>query len=352
MTPPAPDAGSLITTRLRPPRGWRSGHLQTVRSRVVRRRYRLDRLAVRRVVPIDLADGTGDRLLVQVHRPRRSGPHRGLVALVHGLGGSSDSDYVRATAAGLLAAGFPVARVDLRSAGLSAHTTRLMYHAGRTADLRCVLRELSRQPESRSGQSLVGFSLGGAATLKLLGEPDPGSDLDAAVAISPPLDLTVGAEFLSQAAGGLYERFLVRRLRKEALRPGPDGSPMVSPTEAPLVRAARRLPDFDDAVTAPRNGWQDAAEYYRVNSALQYLPHITVPTLLIHSLDDPMIPSSPLTGLDWEYLERTTGLRREITDTGGHVGFHERGRRLPWYVDRTIAFLLQHASVRSPPAPA
>ena len=32
-------------------------------------------------------------------------------------------------------------------------------------------------------------------------------------------------------------------------------------------------------------------------------------------------------------------MRRAITRTGGHVGFHERGAELPWYVAQTVAFL-------------
>lgn len=327
----------LVTASFRTPFGWSSGHLQTVRSRVVRRRFPLARYGSRRVVSVDLADGTGDRLLVQVHRTRTPRPHAPLVVLVHGLGGSATSDYVVATALGFLRAGFPVARVDLRSAGLSALTTRNMYHAGRTADLRRTIHVLQSEPESAGGIAVMGFSLGGAATLKMLGEPMPGLRIRGAVAVSPPLDLTEGAKFLNRAAGGAYEKFLVRRLRRESTKPGPGGDPILTPGEEARIRHARSLPEFDDVVTAPRNGWADAAEYYRVNSAMGYLARITTPTLVIHSLDDPMIPPGPVRRLDWDSLARQ-GVRREITPRGGHVGFHERGNPLPWYVERAVRF--------------
>ena len=336
---------SVVNASFRTARGWSSGHLQTVRSRLVRRRYPVDRYGFRRVVSVDLADGTGDRLIGQVHRPRRRRPGAPLVMLVHGLGGSADSDYVLGTALGLLWAGFPVARIDLRSAGLSAHTTRNMYHAGRTEDLRRAVEALQREPEGVPGVAVMGFSLGGAAALKMLGEPMGGLRVPAAVAVSPPLDLTEGATFLTNAAGGAYERFLVRQLRKEATKPGPDGTPLLTSEEIEGIRGATSLPDFDDVVTAPRNGWVDAAEYYRVNSAMDFLPHIRTPTLVIHSLDDPMIPPSPVRRVDWEALERH-GVRREITLRGGHVGFHERGNPLPWFVRRAVRFL--GGTVRSP----
>ncbi len=52
------------------------------------------------------------------------------------------------TTVGLLHAGFNVARVDLRGAGASGETCSLLYHAGRTEDLRAVLRALANQPEA------------------------------------------------------------------------------------------------------------------------------------------------------------------------------------------------------------
>ena len=61
-----------------------------------------------------------------------------------------------------------------------------------------------------------------------------------------------------------------------------------------------------------------------------------MPTLVVHALDDPMIPARPYLALDWASLEAATPVRRAITQHGGHVGFHERGRDLPWYVDRAV----------------
>jgi predicted alpha/beta-fold hydrolase len=52
-----------------------------------------------------------------------------------------------------------------------------------------------------------------------------------------------------------------------------------------------------------------------------------------------MIPAGPYRAIDWVQLEADTPVRRAITRTGGHVGFHERGADLPWYVARTVRFL-------------
>jgi len=115
---------------------------------------------------MDLIDlGDGDRLAVFSNDGAEDLP---TVLLVHGLGGSAESDYVRVTAAGLLAAGFPVVRVDLRGAGVSGQYCAGMYHAGKTQDLGKVIDWIDRPT------AVVGYSLGANATIKLLGEHTPG----------------------------------------------------------------------------------------------------------------------------------------------------------------------------------
>ena len=54
-----------------------------------------------------------------------------------------------------------------------------------------------------------------------------------------------------------------------------------------------------------------------------------MPTLVVHALDDPMIPASSYHAIDWPELEASTPVRRAITRNGGHCGFHEQGADLP-----------------------
>ncbi len=234
----------LITDNFRTPLGWGSGHLQTIRSRVVRRRYDLARYGSQRAVLVDLDDGTGDRLMVQLHQARRAPAgvgRRGLVALIHGLGGTAESDYVRATTQGLLAAGFNAARIDLRGAGLSGETSALMYHAGRTTDLRAVLGHLAELPEavgtSAPAIAVMGFSLGGNAAIKLLGEPLDGLPVFGGVSVSAPLDLAVGAEHLHHMMFGMYERYLLSGLSTGPIR----GLVDLPDREHPVQDLLRRL---------------------------------------------------------------------------------------------------------------
>jgi predicted alpha/beta-fold hydrolase len=335
-----------VNASFEPPLGWRSAHMQTLRSRLRPAASPTAALAATRFIRVPMDDGTGDELTVALHLPKPAPaepPAPQLVLLVHGLGGSADSGYVTATAARLLSAGIAAARLDLRGAGRDGHRSRQMYHAGRTSDLRVVLRALAGTPEANrrpDGPSLgvVGFSLGGNVTLKLLGEPLEGLPVVAGVAVSAPLDLAVGAEYIHHVAFGLYERAMLRGLRADVAR----FTESMAPEDVAAVAAARRLEQFDDAFTAKQNGWRDAAEYYAASSSGQYLPRVEVPTLVIHALDDPVVPSAPYSSIDWAGLEEQGYVRRAVTAHGGHVGFHQRGRRPPWYAEKAVEHLTGH----------
>lgn len=326
---------ALVNAGFVPAPPWWNGNLQTVADRVRPRTHDLAAVSHEQRILVTMDDGSGDALAVRLHRPiigQRS--DRPIVVIVHGLGGSMDSTYVRATALGLLRAGYPVARVDLRGVGDSSQHGRMLYHGGRSEDLRCVLREAADLPGVH-GVAIVGFSLGGNVALKLLGEPLHGLPMRAGIAVSAPLDLGTGTQHLARRMFGLYEKFLVAKLKSDTTASGL----RLTDQESAALADLTSITEFDNLITAKHNGWRDAAEYYAVNSSAQFLPTISVPTLVVHSLDDPMIPAGPYQAIDWSLLEATTPVRRRITRTGGHVGFHERGQELPWYVGEAVAFL-------------
>jgi predicted alpha/beta-fold hydrolase len=99
--------------------------------------------------------------------------------------------------------------------------------------------------------------------------------------------------------------------------------------------------DFDDAVTAPIHGFEDASDYYQRSSSLAFLPSIRRPTLLLSAFDDPFLP--PAVRHDVERIARgNRHLTVEFHQRGGHVGFIAGS--LPWapryYAEeRTLNFL-------------
>lgn len=258
--------------------------------------------------------------------PDRRGDGRPLVLVLHGLEGCSDSGYVRTCCLRLLERELRPVALNFRSCSGEPNRRPRFYHSGETGDPAWVLSRLrQRWPSAPLGA--VGFSLGGNALLKLLGERGPGAAdlLDAAVAVSVPYRLAAGAGALEEGMGWLYTAYFLRSLRRsvraKVRRRGHDFD---------LERLARTgtLRAFDDAFTAPVHGFEDAADYYRRSSAARWLEGIRVPTLVLQSRDDPFLPADALPEAE---LRRQPWVVAAVQDRGGHVGFVEGSA--PWRAD-------------------
>ena len=186
------------------------GDLQTLRNLVVPNRSDLPGLSER--VYLTLEDGSGDRLAAMLHRP--AGPANGpLVVLVHGLTGSEDSAYIRASAAFHLKRERRVLRLNLRGAGPSRQTCTGHYHAGCAPDIRDALAALDSELISE-GLFLVGYSLGGNALINLLADHAGGSPIRGATTVSAPIDPAQAARRLMAPRNAVYHAWLLRLMKK------------------------------------------------------------------------------------------------------------------------------------------
>ncbi len=255
----------------------------------------------------------GDRLVLHDSVPERWRDGDRIAVLVHGLGGSHNSGYMRRLTARLLPHGLRVVRLDLRGAGRGAGLARRGYHGGCSDDLRAALEHLRRDSPG-SPLVLIGLSLGGNIVLKLAGEaaeqPLPG--LERVAAVSAPIDLTRCAALLAEPRNRFYERHYVRALRQQACQLF-TFFPDVVPVDFPR-RLTLRL--FDELWTAPRSGFAGADDYYRRAASLPWIPRIKVPTLLLTARDDPFIAVEP-----FEALRVPSHVAIHITRHGGHLGF-------------------------------
>ena len=107
------------------------------------------------------------------------------------------------------------------------------------------------------------------------------------------------------------------------------------------VLGARTFEEFDDAATAPLHGFTNAQDYYAKSSSARYLGTIRVPTLLIHSADDPFLPAE---AIPRAAAAANAMLHAEFTEAGGHVGFvaGPPWRPVFWAEQRAAGFLARH----------
>lgn len=300
--------------------------MQTVRSRIVGRRDPIPGATSRLEFPT--SDNSGDRLVGTLHDPDLPKP---LLILLHGVAGCEDSIYLHQTAGHFVAQGFPVLRLNLRGAGMSAATCSSSYHAGCGRDLHDVLRGLPGGL-TRNGVFVVGFSMGGTVLLNALTSSVPTPHVLGAATVSTPLCMVSSAQKLFSLRNRIYEKALLGDLiRQEKTLRHHNGL-----TDLSDLRGLRRIRAFDAAVTAPRHGFDGVEDYYRRTSVINRMHHTCVPILLVHSEDDPWIPAREYHELGAQKLPNLT-LR--LTARGGHVGFHFQGSEHPWYLSQIQDFL-------------
>ncbi len=258
-----------------------------------------------------------------------------LAILSHGLEAHLGTEYIQGMAAALVRKGWDVLAWNFRGCGGEPNRLLRMYHSGATEDLAAVVSHaLANHPATSI--DLVGFSLGGNLTLKYLGE-NPSAlpqQLHRAVAFSTPCDLACSSRTLSRFSNKIYmERFLINMRAKIRVKK------RMFPDQLDLrgLNSIRTFQEFDDRFTAPIHGFRDAADYWKRNSSRQFLPQITIPTLLVNAVNDPFL------GPDcYPYEEAAASgvFHFEAPETGGHVGFSPMdGVGEYWSESRALAFL-------------
>lgn len=315
---------------------WWGGDLQTIATVLID-------------VPSSLAPGTserlrltlgdGDTMLAMLDRPAI--PHAGkpLVLLIHGVPGSETSPYMLRMSGYLLDKGHPVLRLNMRGAGPSRATCGGQYSAASSRDLAELIGLLPAELTA-AGLVAVGYSVGGAILLKYLGEEGARTPLRAAASVSAPIDLRGTCFTLLRRRNFLYHRYVFGAVTREALAEGA----VLTADERRKIEACRTLYEFDDVFTAPRNGFAGADDYYFHSSAVNFLPTIRIPTLVLASLDDPWVPGGAYAGHHWG-SNTSHSLRPVLTPHGGHVGFHGVDGYKPWS-DLAVMEFLDEALLR------
>jgi predicted alpha/beta-fold hydrolase len=269
-----------------------------------------------------------------------------VVLLLHGLEGSARRGYAIETYRALARRGVRAVGLNFRSCSGESNRTARFYHSGETTDIAFVAAYLAaRFPDVALGA--IGFSLGGNALLKFLGESaDAGlKPFHAAAAISVPYDLAAGAKSLDATPmGRFYTRIFVRSLieKAEAKR-----LLLEDVCDIDAIRRAKSFYEFDNVATAPLHGFADADDYYRRSSSRGFVSRIDIPTLLVHSRDDPFLPAA---AIPIDEFRRNPCLTVAITEKGGHVGFIEGPPWRPrfWAEEEAARFLAFQLTTSAP----
>ena len=314
-----------------PRRGLRGGHVQTLVGNFLARN---DRLSATEARLFRVADDVQVLCHCNWQAERTAVP---TVIVVHGLEGSSDSQYMVGVANKAFAAGMNAVRLNMRNCGGTEQLAPSLYHSGLSDDVGAVVQTLIAEGQKRIG--LVGYSMGGNLALKLAGDLGANAppELRGVVGVSPAMDLGPSCDALHSPRNRVYEwrfmRGLRARIRRKAkLFPGR--------YDVTKLRGVWSVREFDDVITAPHSGFTGADDYYRRAASARVLDKIAVPTLVIHADDDPFIRITPETRAKLEANPHITFVE---TKHGGHCAFlaAPNGYDGRWAEREAIAFLQQ-----------
>jgi predicted alpha/beta-fold hydrolase len=209
-------------------------------------------------------------------------PRPGLI-VVHGLFSSRRFDYVRRIAvSAYFEWGFNVAAIDLRSFGLTNHTSQAPTTTGwkEGEDVIACARYLKELGSTSVGA--IGISLGGSSVLGAC-HPDGAEELDGGIlAISPPADPREIAKRLSKRVPPSHPAYLINRGNWALL--------------TSRIREGRweNIDDFLDPLEKVSAPYYEvsAEELWERSAAVNHIAGAKVPVLVLHPVDDCLIPIS------------------------------------------------------------
>ena len=276
-----------------PRRFFSNGHLQTILGNFL---PRINSLPPAETVLVEVSPAVGNQIPSRIRcdchwQPAEVRSSRPTAIIVHGLEGSSESQYVVGNANKLWQVGANIIRMNMRNCGGTEALTPTLYHSGLSSDVEAVMSHFVAL-HSLTSVSLIGYSMGGNLVLKLAGDLGASAPLflRSVIGVSPAIDLGPSADALHAPQNRIYElRFLrallARYRRKVALFPQ-----AYDPARADDIRSIRQ---FDDRITAFYSGFTSADDYYHRAAAARVLDRIVVPALMLNAVDDPFLRILP-----------------------------------------------------------
>lgn len=243
-----------------------------------------------------------------------------IVVLVHGFEGSSRSSYMTSIANFLNQKGLDIVSVNLRGCSGCDNFKPYAYHSGKTEDIRAVLEVLRK---TYPGIYLVGFSLGANLVLKYLADHSSDTWIEKSAVVSAPFELELSAKKIVSLP--LVDQTFVKSLKKK-LHSKKELFPSIF---ADLrVDTLKTIIDIDEHYTAKQNGFESASAYYKYASCINYIEKIATKTLIINSLDDPLL-HHPIEKHD--LFVSSNHVHLMLTKYGGHVGFVQNNLQVHYH---------------------
>ncbi|MDF2157913.1 alpha/beta fold hydrolase [Algoriphagus sp. CAU 1675] len=259
-----------------------------------------------------------------------------LLIISHGLEGDSRRHYAMGLVKLFNQNGIDVLVWNNRSCGGELNLQPVLYHHGSSFDLDTTIKHVLK---TRSYEEIVlaGISMGGAQTLKYLGENGPSlpSQVSKAAVFSTPVNLPSSAATLKLPSNRFYKNRFLGKLKKKMAAKGEQFPELI---DSELLKTVTNFDQFDTLFTAKLHGFKDAADFYRSVSPDNWIKNIEVPVLIINALNDPLLGKKcyPV-----KLAESKPEILLEMPSRGGHTGFTLFNEEFTYAEKRLLEFLIQ-----------
>ena len=247
------------------------------------------------------------------------------LVLMSGIAGGSHDKYLKHMLRRAVMKGYRVVAFNARGTSESPLMTPQFYSASFTGDTRAVMKEMKRRFPN-APLFAVGWSLGANILTNTLGEDGEDALVDAACSMCNPFDLNRCDENLQKGFWGkLYSKSMANNMRK-LFEPHKHLFQGLREYEPALVRKARTVRDFDEAITRVTFGFSSVDAYYEASGSKRKIADVRVPLLCVQAKDDPI---ASIEAIPREAIASNEHVILLETESGGHLGW-TAGAEAPW----------------------
>jgi predicted alpha/beta-fold hydrolase len=284
--------------------------------------------------------GQGVNLLGFHNKQQHLRTSRGLVALLHGWEGSSDSSYIVACSKYFYSRGYDTFRLNLRDHGDSHQLNEGLFHGALIEETSAAIQAIALLAH---GQPffLMGFSLGGNFALRVALRQSASRipNLRHVIAVSPaldPLKSTLAIDNMTSVYRNYFLGKWKRSLRKkQTLFP--------HRYEFSDLLKLKTCMALTEAIMSYYPEFPDYRSYFNHYTLVEdVFSQLEIPVSIITSADDPVVPVD-----DFNRLKTNVHLKLYIHDYGGHCGFFESFPSPCWYEEKAYKIFESHLAAET-----
>ncbi|MEI8173124.1 MAG: alpha/beta fold hydrolase [Deltaproteobacteria bacterium] len=319
------------------PRPWaRNPHIQTVLGSAKLRLTGINQfINTSKEMVINGASGTR---LLGYYSKQTIMQGRGLVTLIHGWEGSSDSTYILSTSRYLYEKGYDIFRLNLRDHGNSHHLNEGLFHGALTEETFQAVHSIASLSHG-APYYIIGFSLGGNFALRIALEHSRSEipRLRHVFCVSPALD-PYKATVSIDTSLPIYRHYFLNKWKrslkkKQSLFPHRYDFHDILKEKTCIALTEAMMPYYPD--------FDDYREYFKRYTLLgDSFANLAVPVTVIASKDDPIVPVS-----DYCDLKKNRYFQLLMQNHGGHCGFLNFLPFECWYERKIDHILTQETSL-------